>query len=106
MKKVNKCLHILLFAVILFFCFSAVGFATDETENDGKKTSVELAKGEIADILSDFSLILPDGMEHLADGAGEMIGFEAVFGDLLSAVKGEMPNFISFTLLLVGVEQF
>ena len=103
MKKVNKCLHILLFAAIFFSCFSAVGFATDETENNSEKTSVELAKGEVADILSDFSLILPDGMGHLVDGVGETIGFEAVFGDLLSAVKGEMPNFISFMLLLIGV---
>ena len=100
MKKANKCLHMLLASAILFLCFSTVGYAGFEGEG---LDAVGVAKGEVSDVLSDFSLILPDGMESLADGSGEAIGFEAIFADLLSAVEGEMPNFISFSLLLIGV---
>ena len=100
MKKVNKCLHILLASAILFLCFSTVGYANFD---GGEVDAVGVAKGEIEDVLSDFSLILPDGMKHLANGMGEAIGFEALFGDLLSILKGEMPNFISFSMLLIGV---
>lgn len=137
MKKVNKCLHILLLSFALAFILSVSGFAAndgaDKVGSDGvflsadavstvggdgvflledavstvggdsEKTSVDVAKDEVEDVLSDFSLILPDGMEHLSDGAGEAIGFEAIFDDIFSAVRGEMPAFVGFALLLIGV---
>lgn len=136
MKKVNKCLHILLLYFALVFILSVSGLAANDgadkvggdgvflsadvvsgvwsdsvfvsadavsrVGSDSEKTSVDVAKGEVEDVLSDFSLILPDGMEHLSDGAGEAIGFEAIFGDIFSAVRGEMPAFVGFALLLIG----
>ena len=122
MKKVNKCLHILLLSFAMVFILSVSGFAANDgadkvvedgvfvsadvvrgvgensvflsadlvstvggdgvfllanavstVVSDSEKNSVDVAKGEVEDVLSDFSLILPDGMEHLADGAGEAI---------------------------------
>ncbi len=93
MKSVKKCLHIFIIAAALFFSLGTVAFA---------ESSSDMARAETDELLNEFSLILPDGMEDLAADPAAGVGFDSLISELLLALRGELPSAASFLLLLIG----
>lgn len=93
MKRVKKCLHIVLILAHLspFFC---IGCSAADSSDAARASSDRL--------LEDFSLILPEGMKDLANDPTGAVGFDALVEQLVCAVRGELPSVVSFLLLLIG----
>ncbi len=64
--------------------------------------SDDVARESTEELLSDFSLILPDGMKDLANDPTGSIGFDSLLSELLLALRGEMPSAVLFLFLLIG----
>lgn len=98
MKKTKKCLHIAVIFLALFRLLSVCSYAEGESAS-------EVAKEKTDELLSDFSLILPQGMESLStsEGAGEALGFESLLRGVIDAISGELPTVGRFFLLLIGI---
>ncbi len=60
------------------------------------------AREGVEEILHDFSLILPSGMEDYANGAGSSLGVDSLLGELVSAIGGGLPDAVLFFLLAFG----
>ena len=96
MKKVNKYLHIVCVALVLSALAVIPASASEKSEGE------ELARGSAEELLSDFSLIVPDGMEGVIDGSMEQLDFAVIIDELFGVIRGEMPSFVGFLFLLIG----
>lgn len=81
MRRVNNCLLLL----------ASVTATPTDSAHDG-----------VEEILHDFSLILPSGMEGYADGAGSSLGVDSLLGELVTALSGGLPDAVLFFLLAFG----
>ena len=61
-----------------------------------------LVKEKTDELLNEFSLILPDGMEDLVNDPTQGVGFDSLLSEVISVINGEMPSFLVFLFLLIG----
>ncbi len=93
MIYVNKRLRALLLFLLLFSLFSIS--ASAEGASDA-------ARGATDELLEDFSLIIPEGMEDILDDPTAGVGFDSLLSEGLSVLRGEMPSALLFLLFLIG----
>ena len=81
---------------------SVKSFGVSYERSDVTANTEGLVKEKTDELLNEFSLILPDGMEDLVNDPTQGVGFDSLLSEVISVINGEMPSFLVFLFLLIG----
>lgn len=81
---------------------SVESFGVSYERSDVTANTEGLVKEKTDELLNEFSLILPDGMEDLVNDPTQGVGFDSLLSEVISVINGEMPSFLVFLFLLIG----
>ena len=81
---------------------SVESFGVSYERSDVTANTEGLVKEKTDELLNEFSLIIPDGMEDLVNDPTQGVGFDSLLSEVISVINGEMPSFLVFLFLLIG----